>query len=124
MVSERVQRRIERLLDQAEEAADSSNWQQVGDLAQNVLTFEPDNADALAFLDAANRGLGETPDSSSLPAIETTATIPSTNPAATAPEAERRQLTVIFCDLQGSTALSQQLDTEELREVIRSYQEV
>ena len=33
-------------------------------------------------------------------------------------EAERRQLTVMFCDLVGSTALSQQLDPEDLREVI------
>jgi TOMM system kinase/cyclase fusion protein len=39
------------------------------------------------------------------------------------PEAERRQLTVMFCDLVGSTALSGQLDPEDLREVIRSYQE-
>ncbi len=39
------------------------------------------------------------------------------------PEAERRQLTVMFCDLADSTALSQQLDPEELREVIRAYQE-
>ena len=31
-------------------------------------------------------------------------------------EAERRQLTVMFCDLVGSTALSQRLDPEELRE--------
>jgi class 3 adenylate cyclase len=31
---------------------------------------------------------------------------------------ERRQLTVMFCDLVGSTPLSQQLDPEELREVI------
>src|SRR5262245_48455756 len=30
-------------------------------------------------------------------------------------EAERRQLTVMFCDLVGSTALSEQLDPEELR---------
>ncbi len=36
--------------------------------------------------------------------------------------AERRQLTVMFCDLVGSTALSAQLDPEELREVIRHYQ--
>jgi Adenylate and Guanylate cyclase catalytic domain len=36
---------------------------------------------------------------------------------------ERRQLTVMFCDLVGSTALSQQLDPEELREVVRAYQE-
>ncbi len=37
--------------------------------------------------------------------------------------AERRQLTVMFCDLVGSTALSEQLDPEELREVIRIYQQ-
>jgi class 3 adenylate cyclase len=36
---------------------------------------------------------------------------------------ERRQLTVMFCDLVGSTALSHELDPEDLREVIRSYQE-
>src|SRR5215510_14022425 len=41
-----------------------------------------------------------------------------------APEAERRQLTVMFCDLVGSTALSTQLDPEELREVIRAYREI
>ena len=39
-------------------------------------------------------------------------------------EAERRQLTVMFCDLVGSTALSEQLDPEELREVVRAYQEL
>jgi hypothetical protein len=38
------------------------------------------------------------------------------------PEAERRQLTVLFCNLVGSTALSAQLDPEELREVVRAYQ--
>ncbi|KRT65572.1 MAG: hypothetical protein XU11_C0024G0035, partial [Candidatus Dadabacteria bacterium CSP1-2] len=40
-----------------------------------------------------------------------------------ATEAERRQLTVMFCDLVGSTALSERLDPEELRDVVRSYQE-
>ena len=39
-------------------------------------------------------------------------------------EPERRQLTVMFCDLVGSTALSEQLDPEELRDVVRIYQEV
>ncbi|HYY15878.1 MAG TPA: adenylate/guanylate cyclase domain-containing protein, partial [Gammaproteobacteria bacterium] len=38
------------------------------------------------------------------------------------PEAERRQLTVLFCDLVDSTALATQLDPEELREVVRAYQ--
>jgi class 3 adenylate cyclase/predicted ATPase len=39
------------------------------------------------------------------------------------PEAERRQLTVLFCDLVDSTFLASQLDPEELREVVRAYQE-
>jgi predicted ATPase/class 3 adenylate cyclase len=39
------------------------------------------------------------------------------------PEAERRQLTVMFCDLVGSTPLSEQLDPEDLRDVVRAYQQ-
>jgi predicted ATPase/class 3 adenylate cyclase len=39
------------------------------------------------------------------------------------PDAERRQLTVLFCDLVGSTQLSGQLDPEDLRAVVRAYQE-
>jgi predicted ATPase/class 3 adenylate cyclase len=39
------------------------------------------------------------------------------------PEAERRQLTVLFCDLVDSTVLASRLDPEELREVVRAYQE-
>jgi len=38
------------------------------------------------------------------------------------PEAERRQLTVMFVDLVGSTRLSGELDPEELRDVVRAYQ--
>src|SRR5215831_11006448 len=38
------------------------------------------------------------------------------------PDAERRQLTVMFCDLVDSTKLSSQLDPEEYREVVRAYQ--
>jgi hypothetical protein len=41
-----------------------------------------------------------------------------------APEAERRQLTVLFCDLVDSTVLASQLDPEEWRAVVRAYQEV
>jgi len=40
------------------------------------------------------------------------------------PEAERRQLSVLFCDLVGSTALAARLDPEDMREVIRAYQDV
>ena len=47
---------------------------------------------------------------------------PSTEPPT--PDAERRQLTVMFCDLVDSTKLSSQLDPEDLRDVVREYQQV
>jgi class 3 adenylate cyclase/predicted ATPase len=48
-----------------------------------------------------------------------------TSPATTPhpPDAERRQLTVLFCDLVDSTVLARQLDPEEWREVVRAYQD-
>jgi len=46
--------------------------------------------------------------------------VASTSPSG---EAERRQLTVMFCDLVGSTAFSTQLDPEHLRDVITSFQD-
>ena len=42
--------------------------------------------------------------------------------AARTDAAERRQITVMFSDLVGSTALSTRMDPEDLREVISSYQ--
>jgi class 3 adenylate cyclase len=39
-------------------------------------------------------------------------------------DAERRQLTVMFCDLVDSTKLSSQLDPEDWRDVVRAYQQV
>jgi class 3 adenylate cyclase/tetratricopeptide (TPR) repeat protein len=50
---------------------------------------------------------------------------PLTAPATSAPAgdgAQRRPLTIVFCDLVGSTALSTRLDPEDLREVLRQYQ--
>ena len=48
---------------------------------------------------------------------------PHLTPVAPHPEAERRQLTVMFCDLVDSTRLSGRLDPEDLREVVRAYQQ-
>jgi class 3 adenylate cyclase/predicted ATPase len=64
----------------------------------------------------------------SLPADEVVSHPPEDAPVLTpvvahsGPEAERRQLTVLFCDLVGSTHLSGQLDPEDLRVVVRAYQ--
>jgi class 3 adenylate cyclase/tetratricopeptide (TPR) repeat protein len=44
------------------------------------------------------------------------------SPPPLSPGAERRQLTVLFCDLVDSTRLAGQLDPEDLRQVIRTYQ--
>jgi class 3 adenylate cyclase len=57
-------------------------------------------------------------------ATATAAPVSSAGPRAEQPPtggAERRQLTVMFCDLVGSTALAEKLDPEELRELIQSY---
>ena len=55
----------------------------------------------------------------------TAASAPPTAPPAPASSsmssAERRQLTVMFCDLVGSTTLASRLDPEDLREVIGAY---
>ena len=58
MVSERVQRQIDHLLDEAEEAAAKQDWATVRDRTRHALTFDPENVDARALLGAAERGLG------------------------------------------------------------------
>ena len=55
-------------------------------------------------------------------AAETSAAPSSSTGATPRDTAERRQLTVMFCDLVGSTALSARFDPEHLREEIRAYQ--
>ena len=57
MASERIQRRIDRLLDQIEEAADQRDWENVRALAMEVVSLDPDNVEAPAFLKAAETGL-------------------------------------------------------------------
>src|SRR5262249_22238923 len=49
---------------------------------------------------------------------------PIDHAVAPASQGERRQLTVLFCDLVGSTGLSSRLDPEEWRETVRRYQDV
>ncbi|ETX05966.1 MAG: hypothetical protein ETSY2_19920, partial [Candidatus Entotheonella gemina] len=86
--------------------------------------------------DEDNRVLVRTGDAETTPALTpqpeptTPPHAPETPPPLVTPtpvephtsDAERRQLTVMFCDLVGSTSLSGELDPEDLRDVIRSYQ--
>src|SRR5262245_15948615 len=57
-----------------------------------------------------------------LPTVVPASGTPTPAPDAAVPAGERRQLTVLFCDLVGSTPLSQQLDAEEWRDVLAQYQ--
>ena len=53
MTNERINRRIERLLDQLEEAADIEDWETVQRLSRQVVALDRGNADAAAFLNMA-----------------------------------------------------------------------
>jgi len=74
MASDRFQRRIDRILDQIEDAADLRDWAAVRQGAQDLLIFDPENADAVNFLAAAQRALGAeavSPDAADVPPATT-----------------------------------------------------
>lgn len=86
----------------------------------------PGSPTGLATAAAAGGGAPAAPSSSASASASQPgpATPVSPAPAAPAPEAlaERRQITVMFCDLVGSTALSRRLDPEDLRTLMQRYQ--
>ena len=82
MASERFQRQIERLLDEAESAVFQFDWEKVRQCAQSVLAIDPDNSDGLTFLTNAERALGAAPPTASeptspAPAVSTSTTKPA-----------------------------------------------
>ncbi len=80
MASDRFQRRIERLLDEADEAIGRYDWEAVLQAAQAVLAMDPDNGDAPAFLASAERALGT---AGALPSSQPSTSIPTSTPIAT-----------------------------------------
>lgn len=62
-------------------------------------------------------------DSSGAPAASSTEGVSSTVSGGAVSEAERRQVTIMFCDLVGSTELSGRMDAEDLRALIADYQD-
>ena len=49
MLGDRMQKRLNRLLDEAEEAADREDWAKVGQLARQALLIDAGNSDASDF---------------------------------------------------------------------------
>ena len=115
MASERVQRRIDRLLDQVEVAVDQLDWETVVARAQAVLALDPDNADAVNFLASAERALGDAthPDGGHSKAIES----PATNPTQPTSFAEGRYQVKRFLGEGGKKMVYLAHDTTLDREV-------
>ena len=67
MASERVQRQIDHLLDEAEAAINEGSWTLARQHAQSVSAIDPDNTDALTYMAAAERALGDSSPSADPP---------------------------------------------------------
>ena len=80
MASERIQRRIDRLLDQIEDAADQLDWQAVRERSEAVLAYDPENQDAHSFLAAAQRAENAAVSRADPPSAETLSNEPSDLP--------------------------------------------
>src|SRR6516162_1023068 len=108
---------------------DIGRWLQSLGLERYVQAFDENHIDAevLASLTADDLiGLGVTSVGHRRKLLDAIAALrtdvgPAPEPTAAALAAERRQLTVMFCDLVGSTALAARIDLEDLREVIAAY---
>ena len=57
MATERIKRQIDRLLDEAEQAVMQRDWAAVLERAQDALALDPEQMEAKAFLDAAERAM-------------------------------------------------------------------
>ena len=80
MPSERVQRRVDRLLDRIDAAEADERWDEVRTLALDVLDIEPEDVEAAAYLRASERRLG-----SEDPQVAQAATPPSSSAAPDTP---------------------------------------
>jgi class 3 adenylate cyclase/tetratricopeptide (TPR) repeat protein len=95
----RLARVVDDLLAGAERAVSEQDWGRVLALCEDALALDPDHPDAAALRALAERHVGR--------AI---------------PAAGRRQVTVLFADMVGSTAMGEELDPEAYLEVIRAYE--
>ena len=118
MASDRFQRQIERLLDEAEEAVFQFDWEKVRQCAQSVLAIDPDNIDGLTFLTNADRALGTAPPSTSQPTLPVSAvSTPTTIPAQPTSFANGRYLVKQFLGEGGKKQVYLAQDTTLDRDV-------
>lgn len=98
MDDDQIDARVAQLLGDAQAARASGDHALTVAFAKAALALRPEHPDALALLGRSSAG--------------------------DADDGERRQLTVMFCDVVGSTQLSQRTDPEVVRSVLRGYRAV
>ncbi len=103
----------------ATDRADTKNQTNKPAGSQSALSHSPPGTSPSAGLSAA-RSVAVNPSPVASPTVIDEQDV--ANRGGSAPEAERRQLTVMFVDLVGSTALAEQLDPEDMSQVVRDYQ--
>jgi class 3 adenylate cyclase/tetratricopeptide (TPR) repeat protein len=123
---------IDALLEQATQAIDRGDTARAVELAESAFALDPDNEDARAIVAFARfRSRRRSPEAAVAPTDDAPATpAPQAVPSGAAEASvrpvesvgERRRLTVLFCDVVGSTELASRLDPEDTREVLRQYQ--
>jgi class 3 adenylate cyclase len=91
---------VDDLVSTAADAATRRDWVTVSDTIEDALTLDPGHAEASALLALAARHLDQRA------------------------HARRRQLTVMFCDLVGSTAQAEQLDPEVVQSLLNGYRDI
>jgi len=119
-------------LDEVEEAMSGQDWEAVGERARSVLRLDPENQDALSYLAAAERD--QTPGTTQPAASDGSSSssrsrleqyIPKELLAKLegvrrtgASSGERLVVTMLFCDVTGSTSAAESLDPEEWSEIM------
>ena len=118
MASERLQRQIERLLDEAEYAITQRDWPSVRERAQDVAAIDPDNQEGQAFLAAASRALeSPLPAASSLAASSSSSASPAEKPVIRTSFADARYQVKRFLGEGGKKKVFLALDTTLDRDV-------
>ena len=102
MTAERAD--LDSLLDRADAAVDRGAWDEVASLAEKMLAIDPDSAEAKGLQSLARRRSAKTDPTGDVVF-----------------DAERRTLTVMFCDLVGSTEMADRNDPEDTRAVLQWY---
>ncbi|MFZ4720598.1 MAG: adenylate/guanylate cyclase domain-containing protein [Ilumatobacteraceae bacterium] len=106
-------------MEQATSEIDLGNSERAVALAESAVALDPDNEDARAIVAFARVRARRRPAAADVSVASDAVAVPA-EPGETS--GDRRRLTVLFCDVVGSTELAGRLDPEDVRELLRAFQ--